>query len=160
MKSILSYIVLLSLLATSALAQSFTTTALTGATPASVATSRLRVVNVTATATTANNTTIYLYDSNSTNTYLIQPAYTAVTTYTTNFSTTFTNQNGVVVTNTFDGIYTATSTTAAATNEMTRRLTLIVPASSTRTYNVSIPVAFGVAALSDYNAVLELEYRQ
>src|SRR5690348_16407820 len=56
---------------------------------------------------TTNAATINFYDSAATATNYVQQAYTSYASYATNYSVVFTNQTGVLVTNTFSGIYTA-----------------------------------------------------
>lgn len=133
---------------------------LTGGTPVSVFTNRVALRSITLTASTANNTTLKLYDLSDTNYTVISPAYTDSLSYTTNITSVVTNAlTGFIQTNIFSGTFTTTQSVSAATNEFTRMLEFIVPASSQRTIQWDSQAVRGITALSDYNAILELEYR-
>ena len=115
--------------------------------------------NIAVLATTANNTTVKFYDAATATTNFVQAAYTRYTSYATNFTSTFTNSLGVLVTNTYAGVYRAPVAVGAATNEMTKITTIMVPASALLTRDTTIQTVKGLVALSDQDAVVTVTYR-
>ena len=102
---------------------------------------------------TTNNVTIRFYDTSNTTTTMVQAAYTSYASYATNYSITFTNEAGVLVTNTFAGIYTAPTTNSAATNSKPVIQSIIVPAGTTLNKDVRLQVVKGLAAIPVGSAV-------
>lgn len=115
--------------------------------------------SITFTATTTNNTTVKFYDSSSTATNIVRAAYTSYSSYSTNFDSVFTNEAGILVTNTFVGRYTYPTSVSAVTNERPKLTTIVVPASGQRTKDTTIINARGLTLLSDYDGIVEVTYR-
>ena len=141
-----------------------TTVALTYGTPAIVLTgggyevSELKFINAVAT-----NATIKVYDAATAITNLVRPAYTSYSSYSTNYSTTHTNSAGIVVTNTWSGIYRASTANSAITNERTKLLgPFAVPASATTVLDgFTVTPALGLVVLSDLaSGTLQVTYRE
>lgn len=83
-------------------------------------------------ANTTNTATIKFYDSSANVTSVVRAAYNSYTSYATNFSSTFTNTAGIIVTNTYAGIYTAATANTAVTNERPTVLgPWVIPVSAT-----------------------------
>ena len=134
-------------------------TTLTANTAANIIAQGAAVQNLTATATTTNLTTIKFYDSSTTGTNIVQAAYTSTISYATNYSSVFTNESGVLVTNTFDGWYTGPLAVSASTNAKTAVFTLIVNGSSQRIRDVNLQLVRGLTAVANYGAILETSYK-
>lgn len=140
-----------------------TTAALTYGTPALVLSgggheiTEVKFINGVAT-----NTTLKFYDAATATTNLIRPAYTSYSSYATNYSTTHTNSAGIVVTNTWAGIYRASTANSAVTNERTKILgPFAAPASATTTLDgFVVAPALGLVVLSDLaSGTIEITYR-
>ncbi len=71
---------------------------------------------------------VKLYDSSTTSTNYSRLTNNVLTSYTTNWSSTFVNAAGITVTDTFSGLYTALVPVAAATVERPKITQFIVPA--------------------------------
>jgi len=112
------------------------------------------------TSTTTNTAILRLYDSATTTTNYVRAAYTNWVSYATNFSTVFTNGDGILVTNTFDGTFSGPVTVAAATNTLPVVAILIAAPNSTVTKQVTIPTARGLTAVGSGVGVLEVDYRR
>jgi hypothetical protein len=83
---------------------------------------------------------VILYDNNSTTlTNRTYAAYTAVTQYTTNIVSVFTNFSGVLQTNTTPALATINVAVAAATNEARRVWTVTIPANGFVTLSPTTP---------------------
>jgi hypothetical protein len=78
--------------------------------------------------TNATANLVKLYDSSSTSTNYSRLTNNVLTSYTTNWNSIFTNANGIVITNSFTGLYTALVPVAAATVERPKVTQFIVPA--------------------------------
>lgn len=80
-----------------------------------------------------NTSTIKFYDSTGATNY-VRAATTAYASYATNYSTVFTNAGGLLVTNTYAGVYRGSTSVAAATNELPSVVgPYLVTAAGTRT---------------------------
>lgn len=152
-----------------AVAQEYATATLSAAdTLVSVLTLPVKVTQLTLTATTAAATTFKLYDSTNTasSNITIATRYTP-TTYSTNYSTTWTNITGPdgsgtyvtnIFTNSFSGTYTSWALTGSTTTERPRTLTVTVPASSSRTLDVTRFLKFGLTAQASAAGLVEVQY--
>lgn len=146
------------------LAQEYATATLSAAnTLTSVLATKAKITRLTLTATTAAATTFKLYDMTATtSSNVVYGAYYTPTTYSTNYSVTWTNTeaNGqsIIFTNTFTGQYTAWSLVSAATNERPRTVEIIVPASSSRSVDVTRFLKFGLVAQASAAGAVEVEY--
>jgi len=140
-----------------------TTAALTYGTPALVLSGGgHEVTRVKFVSGAATNATLKFYDAATATTNLIRPAYTSYTTYSTNYSTTFTNSAGVVVTNTWVGTYRQDVSNSAVTNERTKILgPFAAPASTTTEVDgFIVSTALGLVVLSDTaSGTIEVTYR-
>lgn len=149
-----------------ALAASFALTAQTvsQAITASTATTLLTtsgyiIDSITFTASTSTNTTVKIYDSSSATTNIVRPSYSNWTSYATNFDSVFTNESGILVTNTFSGRWTYPTTVAAVTNERPRVFNFVVPGSTQRTKETVWTPLRGVTIFTDQAGVVEVNYR-
>lgn len=143
----------------SAYGQYFTTAYTTTAnTPLTVSTNNLIIDTITVNASTANLTTAKFYDSAS-GTNIVTPAYTARIGYPTNVVQVFTNESAIIITNTFKGWWSGTTSVAAATNELPVITTFIVPGSGSLSRNVRLSTIQGLTLLTDQNSVVTLQYR-
>lgn len=141
-------------------AEEFATASLSAAnTLTSVLATKAKITRLTLTATTAAATTFKLYDMTGTSSSnVVYAATVSPSTVTTNFSVVITNIDGVVLTNTFSGQYTTWSTVSAVTNERPRTITITVPASSSRTIDVTRYLKFGLVAQASAAGLVEAEY--
>ena|SRR3990167_180468 len=124
----------------------------------SISLTPMSIKQVTLTTGTEGATTVNFYDNSRTNIIYTNNAFSTRVSYTTNFTVNYTNANGVVQTNLFDGVWTASSTTAAATNTLPVLLSITLPASSTKTLTVPINTVKGLSATSDTNATVNIIY--
>jgi len=122
-----------------------------------VSTNHITVSDITVTASTTNVTTVRFFDSQSLTTY-VQAAYTSFASYATNFSQIFTNESGVLITNTFTGVATLPTAVSVATNTIPTLYTIIVPASAQRTKIVRIQTMRGLVAVASSEAIIEVDY--
>jgi len=104
---------------------------------------------------------VKLYDSTGVTTNYVIGAYTNYSTVSTNWSTTFTNATGIIVTNTYTGISHVPTAVAAATNELPAKLTFLVVGSGSRQLNgLAVQPARGITVYSTVAGTLEIGYRQ
>lgn len=115
--------------------------------------------SITVTATTTNITTFKFYDSSNTSTTIVRAAYQNWASYATNFSTVFTNEANLLVTNTFTGRWTYPTTVSAVTNSRPAIVTLVAPGSSLRTQDLRLLTLHGLNVIPDQNGIVEIEYR-
>lgn len=153
------------LLSFSALAQNKTVTAaLTYGTPSLVLTGgKYEILGVLFQNSVATNTVLKFYDAGTASTSVVRQAYTSYTSYATNFSTTFTNTAGIVVTNTWAGTYREAVANSAVTNERPKILgPLAAPASAVLTVDsIAVSPNLGLVALSDSaSGTLQITYRE
>ncbi len=132
---------------------------LTGGTPVNVFSTPQLVDDITITATSTNVTTVRVYDAPTSSTNIVQAAYVRYASYNTNIVQVYTNENNVVLTNTFSGIYTYPISVSVSTNQRPVIATLVIPGSGTRTKSVRLVLTKGMTVLSDQNAILETDYR-
>lgn len=159
MKKLITLFSVLVLAITSLFAQSVSS-AVTGGTVLNlISTSGVIIDSITFTATTTNNTTVKFYDSSTTATNIVRAAYSRYASYTTNYDQVWTNESGLLVTNTFDGRYTYPTSVAAVTNERPKLFTLVVVAGSQRTKETVLIPGRGLTLLSDYAGIVEVNYR-
>jgi len=90
----------------------------------------------------------------------ITPAWTEYIRYTTNMTSVFTNQTGVVVTNTFSGVYTAAVSHSASTNTYPTLLSVAVPASGSVTISRTIPLGFGLSVKANGAGAVQCTYQR
>jgi hypothetical protein len=147
-------------IASAALAQNtqYALTSITAGTAANVSAYPIDVVQLTFTASTTNNTTVKFYDSNTTTTNIVRAAYGRLITYSTNWTATYLDPQGVTITNTFVGQFTTPSSVAAVTNTRPVLASFVVPASSQRIFTVSLHTASGFTADASANGILETTY--
>ena len=149
----------------SALAQNKTiTAALTYGTPASILTGgKYEILGVLFQNSVATNTELKFYDAATATTNVVRGAYTSYTSYATNFSTTFTNTAGIVVTNTWSGTYRGSEAVSAVTNERPKILgPFAAPASAVLTVDsLAVSPNLGLVALSSAaSGTLQITYRE
>ena len=142
-------------------AQTYTSATLVANTPQALITTPATISLLTVTATTAAVTTFKFYDNNDATAARTNVVYAATTSplqYSTNWSSVYTNTAGVLLTNTFSGLYTTTTVVTAVTNERPRIITITVPASAQRTVTVSRQLAHGLVVQSSPAGIVEVEY--
>lgn len=125
-------------------------------TPTVLLTGRYMIEQILLTADSANNTTFKFYDCTGTNTNVVQTASYTRLSYPTNYTTTFTNLEGIILTNTFVGQYTSLSNGGAVTNERPRIITYVVPASATRELSVSKLTSLGLLVQANHAGTVEV----
>lgn len=162
-KLILSFITVLTL-AFSARAQDSTlVSAVTAATPATLLTGGkytivgLKFIN----ANTTNSGQVWFYDTAAAATNYAKGAYTAYSSYATNYSTTFTNTGGIVITNTWTGTYRQATAVSAVTNEAPKMLgPFAIPVSSTTEIDaIAVAPNVGATVYSTVAGTLQVTYR-
>lgn len=161
MKKLLSFVIGLGVFIPGLLAQSYTSGTFATNTPVALLTTPSVIKGLTLTATTANATTFKFYDYDSATAARTNVVYAATTSplqYSTNWTTLTTNSDGVIITNTFSGLYVTTTVVSAVTNERPRIITVTVPASSYRTLTLSKRVAYGLVGQANYAGLVEVEY--
>lgn len=87
--------------------------------------------------------------------------YTAITRYITNYTVLYTNTLGTIQTNTYSGLYNASTTVAAATNSLTPITTVVVPANTTYEPGVGTVdwnLVRGLVAIANTNATVSVTY--
>lgn len=136
----------------------YSLTAVAAGTAANLSPYPVDIVQLTITASTTNNTTVKFYDSSTTTTNIVRPAYGRLITYSTNYTTTFVDPNGVTITNTFVGQFTTPSAVSAVTNARTALVSFVVPASGQRTFTTSLHTVQGVTVDASANCVVEMQY--
>lgn len=134
-------------------------TTLTGGTPVNLLSTSKIIDNITVLATTTNVTTLKCYDSSTSTTNIVRAAYTSYASYSTNWSTVFTNESGLLVTNSFTGRYTAPTANSAITNERPKVAVLAVPGSAQLNKDVTLLLTRGLTLLSDKDCVVTVTYR-
>ena len=135
------------------------TAATTSTTPVRLLSGRYVIHQLTLTATTAAATTFKFYDTSGTSTNVVQAEYSRPLTYSTNWTTTVTNIDGIVITNTFTGTYVTSETVTAATNQRPAIWTIVVPASSSRSIDTRDRLLTrGLLVYSSAAGVAEVEY--
>lgn len=160
MKKLINVMLGLFLTASVAVAQVTISQSITGGTVANLlASGGVIVDSITFTATTATNTVVKLYDSSTATTNIVRAAYTSYASYATNFDTVFTNESGILVTNTFDGRWTYPTAVSATTNERPKVLNFVVPASGQRTKDTIWSPARGITILTSNDGIVEVTYR-
>lgn len=110
----------------------------------------------------ATNSTIKFYDSATSSTNYVQAAYTAYSSYATNYSTTFTNTAGIIITNTWTGTYRSSSSVSASTNERPAVLgPFFIQASATTTVSdLAVSPNLGLTVYSGASGTLQITYRE
>lgn len=138
------FIVLLAgLLSAVSLQAATISTSLTDNTLQNVKTTGFALTSVTFANAGATAASVALWDTSATNLYQSIGAYTNSTSYTTNIVTLLTLPSGVIQTNTNTGTFTYATTVAANTNSVyTKKLFMVIPASTTTTYTPVTPIVF------------------
>lgn len=107
-----------------------------------------------------NAVTVDFFDSSNTTTTIVTAANTSYSGYATNFSIVFTNEQRVIITNSFAGWYTAPVVNAAATNTLPKVYTMVVPGSQALTVNdVNIGTIRGLTAIPNQDSTVVVTYR-
>ena len=109
--------------------------------------------------TSTNLARIKWYDASTTTTNIVRAAYTSYSPYSTNWNSVSTNAYGIVVTNTFSGIYYAATSNTAITNERPRMLEFVVPASTSVTLtDLNLSFSKGLTVVPDNAGTYALTY--
>lgn len=128
-------------------------------TPVVALTNSATVKLLTLTATTASSTLFRFYDTKGTSTNYVVAGYSRPISYATNYNVVFTNANGIVITNTFAGIYTTTEVVSVSTNQRPILWSITIPGNSTRTIDVTDrPVVNGLLVVANNSGIAEIEY--
>lgn len=155
-------LLLIALLALSTLvakADGVALTSLTAGVASNLLSGTFIVDKVAVIATTTNITTVKFYDTSNTTTSYVAAAYTRYTGYATNFSNIFTNEAGLLITNTYAGWYTAPVSVSAATNSRPVLYQVSSPASSILSQDVKFQTIRGLAAVPDQDCQVVITYR-
>lgn len=123
-------------------------------------TSRANVANVT--ISSDKNVTVYLYDADSLDapyygTNYVTGAYPTRTSYATNYVTSFVGQNGYTNWYTNAGLWTITTTNAAATNALASQA-FTIGANTAVAYDVNLLFVNGITMRTTTNATIVLNY--
>lgn len=153
-----SIIAALALLTISTKADSTAVTVAAGVCSNLLSTPKL-VSAITVTATSTNLTTFKFYDSANTTTTRVQAAYSAYASYNTNITSVITNAAGLLLTNTFTGVWTYPSSVSAVTSSLPAVVTIIIPGSAQRTKNVRLQNVRGLAVVPDQAGIVEVDYQ-
>lgn len=160
MKNLFKLLASLTLVAFAAFGQVTISQAVTGGTVANLLSSGGVVVDsITFTASTTTNTTVKIYDSSTTATNYVAAAYSRWASYATNYDNVWTNESGILVTNSFSGRYTYPTSVSAATNERPKVLNFVVPGSGQRTKDTLWTPARGITILTSNDGIVEVTYR-
>lgn len=120
------------------------------------------VINYVTVMANGTNNVLYFYDSSATTgtamTSIVYQAHTTLTSYATNWTTTTTNNEGYLLTNTWAGTYTSSATTAAATNARPTITTVMVPANATTKATLNRMVANGLTVYPTESCTIEVSY--
>lgn len=132
---------------------------ITNGTPTLLLSGAKIVDNIVVLNSSTNTATVRFYDSSTADTNVVRAAYTRYTTISTNFDSVFTNTAGVLVTNTFAGVYKAPVAVSAVTNARPVIQAIAVPASTTASKDTHIQTIRGLILLSDQDVVVTVDYR-
>lgn len=107
---------------------------------------------------------VRLYDANTLaapyyGTNYVNSAYTGVSSYPTNYVTSFVGQNGVTNWYTNTGIYTYTATVAANTNQLPAGASFVIAPNTYAIYNTDALFVKGIVAYTDTNVTMVINYR-
>lgn len=160
MKILQKLLLLLALTVSLQAQQSMTLTPLAANTVSNILAAGAIIDNLTVINSTTNNATLDFFDTSNTATTYVQQAYSAFSSYATNFTVIWTNASGSLVTNTFSGIYTAPSAVALGTNTRPKVITLVIPASAVLNKDVRLQVVRGLAAVGNQDLTLTTTYRK
>lgn len=139
--------------------QAMTLTSLTANTVSNVVAQACIIDNFTILNSTTNNARVDFFDAATAVTNYTQAAYTKYVTYSTNFNVVFTNTTGVLVTNTFVGLYTAPEAGTSGSIARAKVASLVIPANSTLNKDVKLQTVLGLTAVPDQSLTLITTYR-
>lgn len=142
------------------LAQTAVSTLTTGGTAYNILASPATISSITFTSTTTNPAVLYLFDTATTTTNYVQAAYTGVTSYATNWVNIWTNESGVLITNTFVGTWTGPTSVSAVTNTLPTVAAVVAAGNQTTVRNGTITAGVGITAVSSQPAILQINYRR
>lgn len=151
---------LLASVAFSAAKAATATATVTTASTNSLITVGARIQSYVVANSSAATCTIKFFDAPSTSLTYTNPAYTNYVSYTTNIVTSYVTYSGVTNSLTNSGLYSYSSTVAAATNNYRTIVTLTVPAGETVTYTPTdgTLVSFGLTSTNSTNAAITITY--
>ena len=160
MKKSLILLAALVLAALNAVAQSTTFSTNLSAGTSLVLSVPAQISSITVGGTSSGATTVSLFDNNANVATYTNAAYTTTISYPTNMTSVITNSTGALQTNTYTGVFTTTTTTAANTNTFPN-LGVYSAAASTIVgpFNVSFNTVRGLAVTASTNATLTVVYR-
>lgn len=143
----------------SALGQTAVSVLTTGGTAYNVLAAPATISSISFTSTTTNPAVLYLFDTATTTTNYVQAAYSGVTSYATNMVTTWTNESGVVITNTFVGTFTTPTTVTATTNTLPVAVALVAAPNASVVRNGPVTMGVGLTAVASQPGILQINYR-
>ena len=163
-KLLLSFLAIIGLSSSLFAQDSTLASAVTAATPATLLTggkytiTSLKFIN----ANTTNSGQFWFYDTAANATNIARPAYTSYTSYATNYTTTFTNSAGIIVSNIWSGTYRGAVANAATTNEAPKMAgPFAIPVSSvTEIDPVAVMPYLGATVYSTVAGTLQVNYTQ
>lgn len=156
----LKFLILSLALSLGVLAQTAVSTLTTGGTAYNILASPATISSITFTSTTTNPAVLYLFDTATTTTNYVQAAYTGVTSYATNWVNIWTNESGVLITNTFVGRWTGPTTVTATTNTLPTIAALVAAGNQTANRTGPVTATVGVTAVASGAGILQINYRQ
>lgn len=154
-------IALLTIIGISAQAQQLmTVSTLTAHTVASVLATPAIIDNLTVINTTTNVATLKFFDAATAITNYTQGATKRYATWSTNYTTVFTNATGVLVTNTFVGVFTGpTADVSGATIVRPTMISLAIPPGTTLSKDVKLQPLQGLSCVGNNDLTLAVTYR-
>lgn len=159
MKKLLTLAVLLTGILTSIGQQRMVLTSLAANTVSNLVSQAALIDNFAIVNATTNDATVTFYDSSNTSTTIVRNAYVSYSSYATNFNVVFTNATGVLVTNTFSGMFTGPTTNSAVTNARPVIMSIPVPANSILNKDVRLQVLRGINAIPNQAVTITTTYR-
>ena len=119
------------------------------------------ISSITVAGTSSGATTVTLFDNSAASSTYTNAAYTSALSYATNMTSIITNSAGNLQTNTFAGVFTTTTTTAANTNTFPSLAVYSAAASSVSgPFTVNLNTVRGLAVTASTNATLTVNYRR
>ncbi len=162
LKSLLLGVTVLMTVLSAKAADRFTSSAVSATTPLTILSGGKYLVKdiLFVNGNTTNSATVKFYDSAANATNIAIGSRTVYSSYTTNYNVVHTNTAGIVITNTYSGIYTYGTATAASTNERPTSVgPFLVTANSSRTLSdVNVAPLLGLTIYSTQAGTVEVTY--
>ncbi len=117
------------------------------------------IQNLTIINTSTNINIVKFWDKGTATTNVVRQAYTGYASYATNFSTIFTNEAGLLITNSFAGLYTGPTVNSAVTNAAPIIYVIAAPPGVTISRDVTLMVTKGLTAVPQYDTTAVVTYK-